>query len=163
MRSKVGTPARRNGARSLPGVSSSTGGSVGRGSSDRCEQYHGSAYNQGGYQSGYGQGGYQGGGYYGSNNGYGQGGYSQGGYSQPGYTSYDTARAYDDDRYDDGYGRDDDGSGYSQGYGQSYSSGYGQGDDCRLAESRVRLPDGRYETRYLRSCPDQYGRYRIVD
>ena len=32
-----------------------------------------------------------------------------------------------------------------------------------LAESRIRLPDGRTDTRYVRTCPDQYGRYRVVD
>ena len=31
------------------------------------------------------------------------------------------------------------------------------------AESRIRLPDGRSETRYVRTCPDQSGRYRVVD
>ena len=33
----------------------------------------------------------------------------------------------------------------------------------RLAESRIRLPDGRYETRHVRSCRDSSGRYRVVD
>lgn len=36
-------------------------------------------------------------------------------------------------------------------------------DGCELAESRIRLPDGREDTRYVRACPDEYGRYRVVD
>ena len=47
-----------------------------------------------------------------------------------------------------------------------YNPGYDRsdrGDACRLAESRVRMPDGRSETRYVRTCPDASGRYRIVD
>lgn len=63
---------------------------------------------------------------------------------------------YRDERYDGGYD-DRDRSSYD-------SSGYRtDGDGCRVAESQVRLPDGRYETRYVRACPDQYGRYRVVD
>ena len=40
---------------------------------------------------------------------------------------------------------------------------YQTSDGCRLAESQIRLPDGRTDTRYVRTCPDQYGRYRVVD
>ncbi|NEX93936.1 hypothetical protein G3573_14250, partial [Caulobacter sp. 17J65-9] len=36
-------------------------------------------------------------------------------------------------------------------------------DGCRLAESPIYLPDGRTEMRYVRVCPDQNGRYRVVD
>lgn len=94
---------------------------------------------------------------------------------------------YADDRYDDRYSDDRySDSRYVQvypapasNYGSSYNSSYGYGDDyssrysssygntdrdgCRLAESRIRLPDGRSETRYVRTCPDQSGRYRVVD
>lgn len=75
---------------------------------------------------------------------------------------YDNAYAYDryDDRYDDRRDHDYDRS-YDRGSG--YDTRYGNGDDCRLAESRIRLPDGRYETRYVRSCRDSSGRYRVVD
>lgn len=98
---------------------------------------------------------------------------------------YDSRYGYDYDRYNSAnryssssYGYDaydrryDQAYGYVRGYGDNgyansgSSYGYqpgGYGDSCRLAESQVRLPDGRYETRYVRTCPDQYGRYRIVD
>lgn len=82
------------------------------------------------------------------------------GYDNRGYDN----RAYDYDRRDGyDYYRDypqvvDPGfSPQSQGYR------YREQDDCRLAESRIRLPDGRSETRYVRTCPDQSGRYRVVD
>lgn len=87
--------------------------------------------------------------------------------------------------YDQSYGRTYvppaygyDNSGYDRGYDDSYNRGYGYDrgyvqpapdyryqntDPCRLAESRIRLPDGRSETRYVRTCPDQNGRYRVVD
>lgn len=74
-----------------------------------------------------------------------------------GYQGYDDR--YSDSRYVRVYPSPD----YSSSYSSSYSSGYGYGDSCRLAESRIRLPDGRMETRYVRSCPDQSGRYRVVD
>ena len=102
-------------------------------------------------------------------------------------SSYD--RSYDDRYRNDGYDRgyNDNGSSYgaygygssgygSSGYGSSDygssdygSSGYGSSgyrtdrDGCRVAQSQVRLPGGRYETRYVRACPDRYGRYRVVD
>ena len=56
---------------------------------------------------------------------------------------------YADDRYDD--------------YRSRPIDSYQNSDRCRLAESRIRLPDGRTDTRYVRTCPDQYGRYRVVD
>jgi len=73
-----------------------------------------------------------------------------------------------DYRYGDGYSSRDrgyDDRGYDNRNSTYYdSSGYRtDGDSCRVAESQVRLPDGRYETRYVRACPDQYGRYRVVD
>lgn len=87
---------------------------------------------------------------------------------------------YADDRYDDRYSDNryvqvypaptssyGSSYGYGDDYSSRYSSSYGYGntdrDGCRLAESRIRLPDGRSETRYVRTCPDQSGRYRVVD
>jgi len=49
------------------------------------------------------------------------------------------------------------------GYRSRPIDSYQNSDRCRLAESRIRLPDGRTDTRYVRTCPDQYGRYRVVD
>lgn len=81
---------------------------------------------------------------------------------------------YADDRYDDRYSDSryvqvypsqsyDYGDDYSSRYSSSYGYGNTDRDGCRLAESRIRLPDGRSETRYVRTCPDQSGRYRVVD
>lgn len=36
-------------------------------------------------------------------------------------------------------------------------------DGCTLAESPVYLPDGRVDRRFVRVCPDRYGRYHIVN
>lgn len=90
------------------------------------------------------------------------------GYSQPyGETYVPPAYGYDnsgyDRRYDDGYGRDY--REYDQGYSQPAPDYRYQNtnDGCRLAESVIRLPDGRSETRYVRTCLDQNGRYRVVD
>jgi len=90
------------------------------------------------------------------------------GYNQPyGGTYVPPAYGYDnsgyDRRYDDGYGRDY--REYDQGYSQPAPDYRYQNtnDGCRLAESIIRLPDGRSETRYVRTCPDQNGRYRVVD
>lgn len=84
--------------------------------------------------------------YYGQN--YGADRYNDRAYSPP-------PVRYEERRYDYGYDQ-----GYSQGYPvQNYQNS----DGCRLAESRIRLPDGRTDTRYVRTCPDQYGRYRVVD
>lgn len=91
---------------------------------------------------------------------------------------YDDRRGYgyQAPSYDDRYGRYDYGYGYGQpqydprydnrrDYDDGYRGGYDydRGGDCRLAESRIRLPDGRYETRHVRSCRDSSGRYRVVD
>ena len=94
---------------------------------------------------------------------------SNSGYSQPyGGTYVPPAYGYDnsgyDRRYDDGYGRDY--REYDQGYSQpapDYRYQNQNNDQCRLAESVIRLPDGRSETRYVRTCLDQNGRYRVVD
>ena len=92
-------------------------------------------------------------------------GYNQsygGTYVPPAY-GYDN-RSYDR-RYDEGYGRDYRDNDYDRGYTQPAPDYRYQNnnDDCRLAESVIRLPDGRSETRYVRTCPDQNGRYRVVD
>lgn len=81
--------------------------------------------------------------------------------------------------YDQSYGRTYvppaygyDNSGYDRRYDDRYDRSYSEPapdyryqntDQCRLAESVIRLPDGRNETRYVRTCPDQNGRYRVVD
>lgn len=36
-------------------------------------------------------------------------------------------------------------------------------DGCQMVESRIRLPDGRTQTRLVRTCMDSQGRYQIVD
>ncbi|AYG95744.1 glycine zipper 2TM domain-containing protein [Brevundimonas naejangsanensis] len=88
-------------------------------------------------------------------------GYS-GTYVPPAY-GYDNRpydyRGYDDRRYDDRR----DGSDYYRDYPDSYAASRRDTDECRLAESNIRLPDGRMETRYVRTCMDQSGRYRVVD
>lgn len=70
-------------------------------------------------------------------------------------------------RYDEhpDYGRGyDDSYDYYDDYPASYTTGQRPADDgCRLAESEVRMPDGRVEIRHVRTCPDSSGRYRIVD
>jgi hypothetical protein len=72
------------------------------------------------------------------------------------YRGYDYDRRYDDRR--DGYDYD-----YDRNYPAPYASSPRDADQCRLAESNIRLPDGRMETRYVRTCMDQSGRYRVVD
>ncbi len=85
-------------------------------------------------------------------------------YGQPSYGYYDDrysedyAYRYEDRRDDYAYNRDDDYDDRARPV-----SPYQNSDGCRLAESRIRLPDGRTDTRYVRTCPDQYGRYRVVD
>jgi len=82
------------------------------------------------------------------------------GYGQPGYGYYDDRYTGDQgyDYYRD-YPRDD----YGYDDRSRPAPPYQNSDGCRLAESDIRLPDGRRETRYVRTCPDQYGRYRVVD
>lgn len=88
--------------------------------------------------------------------GYDNSGYNNGyGYSDRPYYGYD------DRRYDRDYGYDDYGYG-NDGYGYRPVSGTDT-DGCRMAESTVRLPDGRTERRLVRTCPDSRGVYRIVD
>lgn len=93
-------------------------------------------------------------------------------YGRDAYGYSDSRDRYDDryDRYDDRYDRSrpdrDDDYGYrddrSRGYPTS-TTDYGAADGCRLAESRITLPDGRQDVRYVRTCPDASGRYRVVD
>lgn len=72
------------------------------------------------------------------------------------YDRYQSERGYAAPSYDYGYGN----QGYgAQGYG---AQGYGA-QGCRMVESRIRLPDGRSQTRMVQACPDSQGRYQIVD
>lgn len=132
--SQLAARGRRTEGSILGGVVGAVIGSqVGRSSSDACRSYQSSSYSQG--------------------------------YGQPSYSYYDDRYAGDQGRYDD-YDRRND---YAQdrGYYDDRSSrpvdSYQNSDGCRLAESQIRLPDGRTDTRYVRTCPDQYGRYRVVD
>jgi hypothetical protein len=50
-----------------------------------------------------------------------------------------------------------------QPYGYPVSSGPSDGDDCRLAESPIYLPDGQVQKRFVRVCRDSSGRYQVVD
>lgn len=146
--SQLAARGRRTEGSILGGVLGAVVGSAaGRGSGDQCYGYRqeyrdGYAYspNTPAYSSGYG---YSSGGYYDAppppppppGNGY----Y----YDDNGYGPYSSAPPRSDDRRDYGY--------------------QDSRDSCRLAESRIRLPDGRTETRYVRTCPDSSGRYRVVD
>jgi len=64
-----------------------------------------------------------------------------------------------DRRYDDRY----DDYRHPQDYDQGYAKPAPSRDECQLAQSEIRLPDGRIETRYVRTCRDENGRYRVVD
>jgi hypothetical protein len=47
-----------------------------------------------------------------------------------------------------------------------YDNGPGPGaanDGCQNVESRVQMPDGRTQTRLVKTCPDSNGHYQIVD
>ncbi len=82
-------------------------------------------------------------------------------YEDPYYgrTYVPPAYGYDNRGYDDRYGYD-----YDRGYSQPAPDYRYQNDsECRLAESTVRLPDGRTDIRYVRACRDADGRYRVVD
>ena len=76
--------------------------------------------------------------------------------TRPSAPTYDPRDNRRDDSYD--YYRD-----YPQDYDRGYSKPAPVDDGCRLAESEIRMPDGRVETRHVRTCPDSSGRYRIVD
>ncbi|MBX3476535.1 MAG: glycine zipper 2TM domain-containing protein [Brevundimonas sp.] len=93
------------------------------------------------------------------------------GYQAPSYNERDGRydNAYSQGRYDERYEERYEDR-YDDRYDSRYQGGYSdrgydydRGGDCRMAESRIRLPDGRYETRYVRSCRDSSGRYRVVD
>ncbi|MGW8175739.1 MAG: hypothetical protein ACWGHP_10565 [Stenotrophomonas sp.] len=100
---------------------------------------------------------------------YGSNGYYAQGYGQPSYGYYDDRYTGDQGyRYDDYDRRDDDA--YSRGgyYDDRYAARVDiairiQTDDAAWPKASIRLPDGRMDTRYVRTCPDQYGRYRVVD
>jgi len=81
------------------------------------------------------------------------------GYDNRGYDS----RSYDNRAYDRRYDDRRDSYDYYRDYPDTYASAPRDADQCRLAESNIRLPDGRMETRYVRTCMDQSGRYRVVD
>jgi hypothetical protein len=60
--------------------------------------------------------------------------------------------------------------GYAYGYGNDTARDYDYGydtrssdpQDCRMVESRVRLPDGRTQTRMVQACRDSHGEYQLV-
>jgi hypothetical protein len=130
------------------------GASVGRSSAQTCDsRYGGNGY---GATPSYGATGYSSSGYGYDSRNQGRDAYGYDGRRDAyGYEGRRDAYGYDarrdDDRRDDGYGR------------PVQDTRYQNSDECRLAESRIRLPDGRDEVRYVRTCPDQNGRYRVVD
>jgi hypothetical protein len=78
---------------------------------------------------------------------------------------------YEPRGYDQGYDRGARHSrrGYAYGYGNDAASDYGYGydrggdpQDCRMVESRVRLPDGHTQTRMVQACRDSRGEYQLV-
>lgn len=75
-------------------------------------------------------------------------------YNDYGYGYYDDQYAYDRYQTVPTYG-------YQDGYGDTYGA-YGR-QSCRMVESRVRMPDGRAQTRMVQACPDSQGRYQLVD
>ena len=74
-----------------------------------------------------------------------------------------------DRRYSDGYPDRREGYDYYREYPEDLDRGarkvapQAPREECQLAESEIRLPDGRIETRYVRTCRDDNGRYRVVD
>jgi hypothetical protein len=55
--------------------------------------------------------------------------------------------------------------GYAYGYGNDAYSDYDRSSDpqdCRMVESRVRLPDGSVKTRMVQACRDSHGEYQLV-
>lgn len=158
------------------------GGTAGRGSSVRCEdQRTNNAYTYSPNTPAYAQGrgysegpGFNRGEVHSSGPAYTHGPGFGSGYDSPspGYTSSYGSRQGSSHRsahtggsvyYDaEGYGPYAAEPRHNDQYGSSYDRS-GRGDACRLAESRVRMPDGRSEVRYVRTCPDASGRYRIVD
>jgi hypothetical protein len=75
---------------------------------------------------------------------------------------------YDQRGYDYGYDRGYERPhrrGYAYGYGDDAASDYDRSSDpqdCRMVESRVRLPDGRSQTRMVQACRDSHGEYQLV-
>jgi hypothetical protein len=81
-------------------------------------------------------------------------------------------RRYDErsnDRYDSGYSAraeaDDDAWARADADGAPYrvTERPATAEDCTLAESPIRMPDGRTETRFVRVCKGADGRYAVVD
>ncbi|WP_339914934.1 glycine zipper 2TM domain-containing protein [uncultured Brevundimonas sp.] len=154
--SQIAARGRRTEGSILGGVLGAVvGASVGNSSAQGCDNnraYGNTGYGTNtGYNSGYGTNAG-----YGANTGYGSNGYGYDNraYDRSGYGDRTYDRTYNDNRY--------------AGYGQTgaypvQDTRYQNTDQCRLAESRIRLPDGRDEVRYVRTCPDQNGRYRVVD
>lgn len=139
--SQMAARGRRTEGSALGGVlGAAIGAGVGN-SSAGCDSRTRRDVNYGGYQGAYVPPAY---------------GYDNRGYDNRGYDNrnYGADRRYDDRR--DGYD-------YYQEYPDTRASAPRDADQCRLAESNIRLPDGRMETRYVRTCMDQSGRYRVVD
>jgi len=77
------------------------------------------------------------------------------------------------------YGRDDYAARIERGRFDNDYEGYARGprgerfrvvesnrataDGCTLAESPIHMPDGRTQMRFVRVCPDDNGRYQVVD
>lgn len=74
-----------------------------------------------------------------------------------------------DDRYDGGYSAraeaDDDAWARADAQGAPYrvTERPPSAEDCTLAESPIRMPDGRTEIRFVRVCKGADGRYAVVD
>jgi hypothetical protein len=83
-------------------------------------------------------------------------------YSAP----YTSGAYYGGDRpYSYGSRYEDDGYAYGR-RGERYrlsSSRPAGADGCTLAESPIHMPDGRTQTRFVRVCMDDSGRYQVVD
>jgi len=146
--SQLGARGRRTEGSVLGGVLGAVVGAGVGGGSSQCQP----VYDQ---RRGYGDQGY---GY--DDRGYNDrnaGGY---GYQQPPRQPYGYDQGYQDRRYED---RRYDNRGYDDRYDDRRYDDRIRGQDCRLSESTIRLPDGRLEQRYVRACRDAYGQYRVVD
>jgi len=86
---------------------------------------------------------------------YNQGAYN-GSYDRDDYDRSYPGR-YEDSRYGDR--RDT----YESERSYSVTDSKADGAGCTLAESPIYLPDGRTQKRFVRVCPDESGRYQVVD
>lgn len=89
--------------------------------------------------------------------------------------AYSYNGGYRDDLYTGGRGYYRDNSYYDGGYGdygprdrvtvieRPIVQGSPDRDGCTLAESPIYMPDGRTQKRMVRVCPDNNGRYQVVD